>query len=42
MINEFRSIVGANYQTKIRQLIQMYIDAYKRKINDKSRDRTKN
>lgn len=35
MLNDFRSIVKGNYQDKIRQLMQMYIDAYKRKVNDK-------
>lgn len=35
MLNEFKSIVKENYQDKIRELMQMYIDAYKRKINDK-------
>lgn len=35
LLKEFRSIVPNNYQDKIRELMQMYIDAYKRKVNDK-------
>lgn len=34
-LDEFKKIVGKGYQVKIRELVQMYIDAYKRKINDK-------
>jgi uncharacterized protein (DUF4415 family) len=34
MLEEFKSIVGKGYQVKIRELVQMYIDAYKRKMND--------
>ena len=33
-LEEFKSIVGKGYQIKIRELVQMYIDAYKRKMND--------
>lgn len=35
LLSEFRAIVGDNYQVKIRELMQMYIDAYKRKMNDR-------
>lgn len=35
---EFRAIAGTGCSTKTRELIQMYIDAYNRKKNE--RDRT--
>lgn len=35
-LNEFKKIVGKGYQVKIRELVQMYIDAYHRKVNDKN------
>ena len=35
LLSEFRSIANDKYQDKIRELMQMYIDAYKRKMNDK-------
>lgn len=34
-IEKFKTIVGKGYQAKIRELVQMYIDAYIRKMNDK-------
>lgn len=42
LLGEFRAIVGENYQVKIRELMQMYIDAYKRKMNDKRWNNAKN
>ena len=33
-LNNFKAIVGNNYQTKIRELMNMYIDAYNRKKKD--------
>jgi len=34
-LNEFKTIVGDGYQVKIRELVNMYINAYHRKMNDK-------
>lgn len=33
-LDRFREIVGAGYQVKIRDLVQCYIDAYDRKVNE--------
>lgn len=34
-LEEFKKIVGKGYQSKIREIMQMYIDAYYRKLNEK-------
>lgn len=33
-LEKFKRICGKNYQKKIKELVQMYIDAYDRRIND--------
>lgn len=33
-LEKFKKICGKNYQKKIKELVQMYIDAYDRRIND--------
>lgn len=35
LLNEFKAIVGKGYQTKIRELVQDYVDKYKRDLKDK-------
>ena len=37
LLQEFRKITGERYQVKIRELMQMYVDAYKRKANNERR-----
>lgn len=34
-LDKFKKIVGKGYQVKIRELVQMYIDAYERKLNER-------
>lgn len=34
-LEKFKSIVGKGYQVKIRELVQMYLDAYERKLNER-------
>ena len=33
LLSEFKMIVGRGYQTKIRELVQNYVDEYKRRNN---------
>ena len=35
LLERFKQICGKDYHKKIRELMQMYIDAYDRKMNDK-------
>lgn len=37
LLEEFKKITGKGYQVKIKELMQMYIDAYYRKLDDRRR-----